>query len=350
MKKFLTFILCITLLGGFAHATTTEDLTIEEEILEGSTTEQLPENTENINQAPEELYIEIESTASYTTGTTLLDGLVSFWYMDETSGNALDSQTSGNNLTNNNSTPFTTGYLNNGADLEDSTLHYFSLNDANQTGLDLTGDFTISAWLKPESLPTNSLKWVVGKDQGEPNRSYAVGLRDISGTKYMETMLSTNGSNSGTNNYRISSASITTGTFKMYTWVYNSTTGVITGYINGSSIGTANGSTGIANTGAVFTVGRSESSNYFDGMIDELGIWNRQLTADEITDLYTNTRPPEESTPTTDTASTTVAAIEKMTGNLSFGLAIITTLLFIPYITWIWNKIKRKDKKVWDNF
>ncbi|MFV8341473.1 T9SS type A sorting domain-containing protein [Flavobacterium sp. XS2P39] len=38
--------------------------------------------------------------------------------------------------------------------------------------------------------------------------------------------------------------------------------------------------------GNLFRIGRNKLNNYFEGAIDDIGIWNRVLTADEITSLY----------------------------------------------------------------
>lgn len=39
--------------------------------------------------------------------------------------------------------------------------------------------------------------------------------------------------------------------------------------------------------GNLFTIGRNKLNNYFEGAIDDIGIWNRVLTQEEITGLYT---------------------------------------------------------------
>lgn len=214
----------------------------------------------------------------------LTSGCQAYWKADESSGNMSDSTANANTLVNGSSVPFVAAKINNGTDLESGSTDYFSIADASQSGLDLTGDFTITAWLNPESI--SALHVLASKDQGQPNRSYAVGLRDIAGTKYMEWLLSTDGQNANTNNYRVASASITTGSFKFYVWTYTSSSGSCQGYINNTSIGSTTGSSGIYNSTADFQLGRSETANYFDGIADEIGVWNRVLTSGELTTLY----------------------------------------------------------------
>ena len=65
-------------------------------------------------------------------------------------------------------------------------------------------------------------------------------------------------------------------------------------YLNGSLIGTglsgSNGSTVNPNPYLVIGSGRVYSPQNFDGLIDDVGIWDRALTQCEITELYTGTQ------------------------------------------------------------
>jgi hypothetical protein len=72
------------------------------------------------------------STADGTTASfgiqdqsIISDGLVGYWKMDESSGNALDSSGNGYTLTNNGSTPYVGGKFGNGIDLESTSSQYF---------------------------------------------------------------------------------------------------------------------------------------------------------------------------------------------------------------------------------
>ena len=83
---------------------------------------------------------------------SLLTNLISYWKLDESSGNAADSQGS-ETLTNNATITYSAGALNNAANLASASSQYFSrASNANlQTG-DI--DYTISCWIKLASKAT----------------------------------------------------------------------------------------------------------------------------------------------------------------------------------------------------
>ncbi|MFM7644127.1 MAG: LamG-like jellyroll fold domain-containing protein [Sphingomonadales bacterium] len=68
--------------------------------------------------------------------------------------------------------------------------------------------------------------------------------------------------------------------------VYNA--GAMTLYKNNVAVATATfNHTGVTSTTLPLYIGRGVSGNYFNGKIDDVGIWNRCLTACEINDLFT---------------------------------------------------------------
>ena len=75
--------------------------------------------------------------------------------MEESSGTRVDSKGS-NDLTDNNTVTSGTGIQGTAADFELSNSEWLSITDASQTGLDLSGDFSISTWVKLEQLPSTS--------------------------------------------------------------------------------------------------------------------------------------------------------------------------------------------------
>ena len=80
----------------------------------------------------------------------------------------------------------------------------------------------------------------------------------------------------------------TTNTWTHIVCVYNA--GVMTLYKDNVMIGTGlfTYTTGVTSANMPLYVGRGVGGNYFNGKIDDVGIWNRALTTCEINDLFTN--------------------------------------------------------------
>src|SRR6056300_583443 len=96
------------------------------------------------------------------------EDLVSFWKLDEASGTRVDAFGS-NDLTDNNTvgqaTSLTGVPYTEGADFERGNTEYLSITDASQSGLSpLSSDFSVSVWVKFESLPGGSALAIIGQD------------------------------------------------------------------------------------------------------------------------------------------------------------------------------------------
>jgi len=179
-------------------------------------------------------------------------------------------------------------------DLEASSSQYASITDANQTGLDITGDLTIEAWVKLEQLPSTatSTMCLVGK------------YRDAGGTGGYKLVITTSDilrlnfvDNDGkTTQTLIDSDSAIVTSNDVGEWVHlavsadiSTPTGVI--YKNGVAVAsTVSSPTSTATTIATntndFAIGydSNNSTQYVDGLIDEVRVWNDVRTAQEIQD------------------------------------------------------------------
>lgn len=216
----------------------------------------------------------------------LSDSLVSYWRFDESSGDAVDAVGS-NDLVNTGCT-YASGKINNGVDLEAGDSDYLSITDASQTGLDFTTNLTFSAWVKIESTFGGASYTILSKWTGAgANRSYSWHVFD---NDIMVLQI-----NDGTTIDEFAfeyTPGFTTGTWYHMVVTYEEQVHTLTkyvakGYVNGDLldmfVGTA---VGIQNGAADFVVGNRGATNYFDGMIDELGAWSRALTHVEVLQLY----------------------------------------------------------------
>lgn len=220
------------------------------------------------------------SAVSVSSDSSLLENLVSYWSLEESSGTRY--ATSGtNHLTDNNTVGWGDGKIGFAADCEASNTETLSISDGSQSGLDITGDFSSSMWIKPETINESHLfaKW-----------------NHTSATSYMLTMGGAPGylelvNNADPDGFGYTSVS-KSHTFSAGTWyhvvsVYDASEGSVQFYVNGTSIGAGTGlDTSIANTSSSFRLCGRDNGGYYDGMIDEVGIWNKKLSATDVANLY----------------------------------------------------------------
>lgn len=213
---------------------------------------------------------------------------VSFWNFDESSGNAIDALGL-NNLTNNNTVTYVAGLIGNAANFVRSSSQYFQISDAAQTGLDITGNLSMSMWINlANALSTYANETFMAKyDYTIPQQSYSLDAFQDSGVDKFRFITSSNGSN---NDQMTISTGITLSTSTWYhiAVVFTAASATTELYLNGVSKGTATGSfTSIFNSTAPFQISAfSNQTEYINGKMDMAGIWNTTLTSADITELY----------------------------------------------------------------
>lgn len=213
----------------------------------------------------------------------LTTSIVSYWKLDESSGNPADSVGS-NTLTNENTTAFAAALINNGGDFgSTNTTKAFSRTDA--LGLTYTSNFTYSAWFKLQTAPSNAFQNILYiKDSTALGWYSRVFYGDTAGVKTIYAQRLTNTSVT-------SATTITTDVWHHFVYTFDGTTMLL--YYDGSLLingGTQSGSTdSSANGAAVFAIGRERiagDGGFWKGMVDEVGVWSRALSSTEVTSLY----------------------------------------------------------------
>lgn len=206
----------------------------------------------------------------------LIDNLISYYRLDETSGTVLDAHGS-NDGTNNGATPNQTslasGNVGTAYDFESSESDYIDMGDFTIS----TDKLSLSAWIKLETASINH--WIIGKDDNTLGREFAFG---ISNTNHLTTQIAGVGSSSQ------GSATLTTGTWYHIAVVFNSTTNNGEYFLDGVSDGTFTSTGNLSNTTATFNIGRrsfSGAEENTDGLIDEVGVWNEVKTASDFLEL-----------------------------------------------------------------
>ncbi len=209
-------------------------------------------------------------------GTDLTTTLTSFWGLEEASSTRADS-IGGNTLTDNNTVLSATGKVGTAADFESSTSE--SLSHIDNTSLS-TGDidFTWAAWIKPESVGSNMA--IISKDNGSVYE-YEMYV-DTSSLLHFYVENGGSSSNVTANTF----GPISAGSWYYVVGWHDSVTNTNNIQVNDSFVKSTAYTGGVLDNAHTFRLGSTNSSLYFDGLIDQVGFWKRVLTPSERTALY----------------------------------------------------------------
>lgn len=229
----------------------------------------------------------VSSTGAYTAAKTGVNSdtwgaLIATYKIASGSTTAADSSGNNNTGTLTNGPVWMTGGQDNGGLTFDGTNQYVNLG----TNPALAGGsaVTVSAWVKPtvtdgeiiarRDFSAVQLSWELLINGGQAQFTDAVGAGS-----YPDFTVT-------------SGSTINTGVWTHIVGVYSNTHGVLRIYVNGIADGTTNGSGTIRSDSGVKTFigaysdASSNPANPFPGTIDDVRIYNRALTATEVSDLY----------------------------------------------------------------
>jgi|GEM_PF-1259719 len=153
---------------------------------------------------------------------------------------------------------------------------------------------TVSAWFKPTghwSTTTDDRDWLVNKNSNEwADGFYSIGLSPSYAASDASALYAYMNIGGGSANYFGLSSSASPLRVSTNNWYFGVLTydGLdMTIYLNGELAGSRRiNRTRTFGTGALVIGGRVDGYTYFNGAIDEVRIWNRALTADEIAQQY----------------------------------------------------------------
>ncbi|HNV61388.1 MAG TPA: LamG domain-containing protein [Candidatus Cloacimonas acidaminovorans] len=207
----------------------------------------------------------------------LVDNIVAYYKLDESSGNASDSVGSVT-LTNNNTTTYSTGKINNGAVFNGSD------QSLSATASLVADSWTISFWVKPDDSDiSNQTMFAYRPSSGTAN---IIGIEGFSSMTVRCILFDS--SSFAYKDYR-TSLTLTQNAWNHFaiTWNDSSISLYVNGSLDNSVTKAKDGSIAQTNTSRILRLGaETASSNFYDGSMDEVGIWSRALTSTEITELY----------------------------------------------------------------
>lgn len=203
----------------------------------------------------------------------LIDNVIAYWKLDESSGNPADSSGNGYTLSNVGTVGFIAGLINNGADF---TPTGDSLNN-NTVLAATTYPRTFQAWAKFDSLAGDD-RTIFALGDGVTDY-YVLKLRDSDNHIVFRSNNTTSAADIDTG------VVATTGVWYHCVVVQHSSTSVSI-YINNVKTNSIVATfTAVVSQFYLGYLGRS-TTWYHDGLIDEVAIWNRALSDSEVTLLY----------------------------------------------------------------
>ena len=210
--------------------------------------------------------------------SSLLTGLLAYWKLDEASGTRADATANGNNLTANNSVGQGTGKLGNAASCTAASTQYLSV----APGSPLTpknASRSITGWVKPNGVGATRGVWSTGNAPLDGGTVWFV--RQTAGNVFSVF-------HGGA--YHDGTTPISAGTWYHVAYTFNAVNNGWSLYVNGAvEISGTNADAQTAFSSVYLGV---SFSGYFDGLLDETGVWNVPLTATQVSNLYASGTPP----------------------------------------------------------
>jgi hypothetical protein len=170
-------------------------------------------------------------------------------------------------------------------DFERGSSQYLSVSDNSALDIPPSSDITLEAWVKLESQSQYPMV-IAGKYSPTGNqRGYQLRMANDPGPWSLEFVISDDGTSPEI--YSVAQS------FSNATWyhvavAWKAASSTAEFYVNGVSIGTDSGSkTTIFNNTAAFVIGAlGDFNDRFDGLIDDVRVWNLRRTSAEIYNYY----------------------------------------------------------------
>jgi Concanavalin A-like lectin/glucanases superfamily len=208
-----------------------------------------------------------------TAQTFITNGLVAYYPFN---GNANDASGNGNNGTVNGATLT--------QDRFGDASSAYNFNGINNfigfAGVPMSqvDNWTMTAWVKPASTNQVGIAVALGFDDGNTANGYSLGISAANGVPGNQVFAVFGNVGDFTGGFAFTS------TNQWYQVVMSRKSGTTSFYVNGNV--TPNGTTASPSTPTAFRIGSNSGVRFFNGAIDDVRIYNRALTTNEIAELY----------------------------------------------------------------
>lgn len=211
----------------------------------------------------------------------LTDNLISYWKFEENAASTdVDDAHSTNDGTAsvNTSNLSVTGKIDNGFQFN-GTSEYVTIPNT----IGIGSGFSFSFWARTSDLTVDQ-RAITSWSTTTANQSFVIWM-DTGGTADGWAFILKSGST--TFSIGTDDASATANTWQHVVATWNGGTDMKI-YVDGSLTDSSSSYSGTLNARANIRVGRMDlaTPTYYNGEIDEVGVWSRELTSDEVTSLY----------------------------------------------------------------
>lgn len=233
----------------------------------------------------------LATVAPASGASDLLTGIVSYWNMDEASGNRADSVGS-NTLVDNNTVTSASGVISNAASFASASSEFLNVTD--NASISFSTSFSVSAWIRQDTTVALNRCFFSKWNTSTGTASEFI-CRTLGSGSEIRVFIANASNDGGANAGDTTDASMVADTFYHLGVVYD---GSLTGnsnrlkiYLNGtqktlSFTGTIAASLPSTSADLWFGAESTSAGRPLNGKLDEVGLWNIALTSGQITRLY----------------------------------------------------------------
>jgi len=233
-------------------------------------------------------------------GNTWTSDYLAVYHLNEGSATVaiVDGTNNGRNATQTNTTPVT-GEVNGGYQFNGTTSQIITTSTSNN----ITGSFTLSAWVNPTSFTGHTDQKIITNQYSYTAGGYKFGLYGASATTVYDEVETRSATGAASLNRSASGGTpLTSGVWHYLQGVYNASNNTFYTYVDGVLDRSMTGAVASGNGNVIYLGSDFNAGNWLYGILDEARISNVAKSSDWIKAEYAN-----QSNPTTFTTGGTVA-------------------------------------------